>query len=297
MKIIITGGTGLLGKSLIETQNFSTEITATYIGAYTMEDRFGIKYIKLDIRDSEGYERLFREIKPDVVVHTAGVGSPDYAELHRKETWEINVGGTMNVLSLCREYQSKLVFISSNGIYDGEKAPYGEEDEPKPINYYGELKFEVEKNLKNCSIPCAIVRPILMYGWNHPFERPNIATYALSLMRQGSPVFVYDDVFVTPLYSRECGKAIWGIIEKGQYSVFNIAGAERTSIYQMIKKLAALYEFDDELVKPVKQGFFHELTKRPRDTSFKTGKMQALLGLRPLTLEEGFSRFKAESNR
>jgi len=287
----------LLGKSIIETLNSSSEILGTYIGSYTMENQPGIRYIKLDIKNYEGYERLFRDFKPDVVVHTAGVGSPDYAELYRKETWEINVGGTMNILSLCRKYHSKLVFISSNGIYDGEKAPYGEEDEPKPINYYGELKFEVEKNLWNCSIPCAIVRPILMYGWNHPFERANIASHALCLMRQGSPIFVYDDVFVTPLYSKECGKAIWTIIEKEQYGVFNIAGAERTSIYQMIKKLAALFEFDNELVKPVKQGFFRELTKRPQDTSFKTEKMQALLGLRPLTLEEGLSRFKAEPRR
>ena len=292
MKVIITGGTGLLGKSLIETSTSDVDIMATYIGGYTMEDCPGVTYRKLDIRDYAGHADLFAAFKPDVTIHTAGIGSPDYAEQHRNETWDMNVGGTRNIESLCRQYQSRLVYISSNGIYDGERAPYGEEDMPVPINYYGKLKLKTEEEMLKAGIPVAIVRPILMYGWNHPFERSNIATYALKNLERGSVVHVYDDVFITPLFSVTCAKAIWKIIEVEQFDVFNIAGAERVSIYQMIRKLADVFGLNEDLVHPVQQGFFNELVRRPTDTSFRTDKMQAILGILPLTLQEGFTEMK-----
>jgi len=293
MKILITGGSGLLGKSLIEIRNPNSKITATYVGKYTVENDDDVKYKKLDIRDYSAYKQLFQQFRPDVTIHTAGIGSPDYAEKHRKETWDINVGGTRNIYSLCEKSNSQLVYISSNGIFDGEDAPYGEEDIPEPLNYYGEVKLRAEEILMNARIPCAIVRPILMYGWNHPFERSNIATYALESMTKGSKVQAYDDVFVTPLFSINCSKAIWKIIQDEKYDVFNIGGPERVSIYEMITKLANIFGFKDNLVEPVQQGFFNELVKRPRDTSFKTDKMKAVLGMEALSLDKGFRAMKA----
>ena len=282
-----------MGKSLIEIRKQKSEIVATYVGNYTMKNCDDIEYKKLDIRDYNAYEQLFQQYKPDVTIHTAGIGSPDYAEKRRKETWDINVGGTRNIYSLCERNDSRLVYISSNGIYDGEKAPYGEEDLPEPVNYYGEVKLKAEEILMKARIPCAIVRPILMYGWNYPFERSNIATYALESMAKGLKIQVYDDVFVTPLFSISCGKVIWRIIQDERYDVFNIAGAERVSVYQMIKKLADIFEFKEDLVEPVQQGFFNELVKRPKDTSFKTDKMQAVLGMKALSLNEGLKAMKA----
>ena len=293
MKILITGGSGLLGKSLIETRKPKFKIVATYVGKYMVNNYDDIQFQKLDIRDYDAYEQLFRQFRPDVTIHTAGIGSPDYAENHRKETWDMNVESTRDIYSLCERNNSRLVYISSNGIYDGEKAPYGEEDLPEPTNYYGEVKLKAEEILMNARIPCAIVRPILMYGWNHPFERSNIATYALERMVKGLKVQVYDDVFLTPLYSIMCGKAIWRIIQDERYDIFNIAGSERVSIYGMIKKVADIFEFNKNLVEPVKQGFFNELVRRPKDTSFKTDKMQSVLGMKPLSLNEGLKAMKA----
>lgn len=292
MRLLITGGSGLLGKALIESRNKSHDIVATYVGKYTMSNSYNVRYLRLDIRDQNGQARLFQEFKPDVIIHTAGVGSPDYSEQHREETWDINVGGTRNVLSCCEKYGSKLIFISSNGIYDGEKAPYSEEDHANPINYYGELKVKAEELIMAARSQHAIVRPILMYGWNHPFERPNIATYCLSKLIEGGKVSVYDDVFLTPLFSGSCADAIWKIIEDNQCDVFNIAGSERVSIYQMIKKMADMFGLNSELIEPVQQGYFNELVKRPRDTSFMTMKMQNVLGIKPLSLREGFLAMK-----
>lgn len=292
MRVLITGGTGLLGKALIENRKDSHEITATYIGNYTMQDAGSVRYEKLDIRNREGHLRIFKAFRPDVTIHTAGIGSPDYAEQHREESWDINVGGARNILFCCEKYDSKLIFISSNGIYDGEKAPYGEDDHAAPINYYGELKLKTEAMIGDAGISFAIIRPILMYGWNHPFERPNIATYCMARMANGEKVFVYDDVFLTPLFSHSCAEAIWKVIEDERYDVFNIAGAERASICQMIRKMADIFALNGELIEPIRQGYFNELVKRPRDTSFRTAKMREVLGIEPLSLYQGFTAMR-----
>lgn len=292
MKILITGGTGLLGRALIETSDRLYGITATYLDKCPPKDTPAVKYRKLDIRDREGYDRLFREFRPSVVIHTAGVGSPDYAEKHKRESREINVGGTANIVSNCERYGAKFIYISSNGIYDGKNAPYREDDKARPINFYGRIKLEGEKVAKKAGVPHAIVRPILMYGWNNPSSRPNIVTFALSRLRNGENVYVYDDVYVNPLFAHSCAEAIWKIVKDERYDTFNIAGKERTSICGLIRKAAGVFGFDPALVMPVQQGFFNEMAKRPTDTSYHTEKMHAVLGIKPLSVTEGLKLMK-----
>lgn len=296
MKILITGGTGLLGKALIETVDSNYEIVATYLGNYDVEDTHQVKYTKLDTRDKAGYEYLFRDFKPKVVIHTASIGSPDYAEKNKELTWEVNVGGTQNILFICERFDAKFIYISSNGIYDGNKAPYGEKDEAKPINYYGQTKLEGERIVQKARIPYAMVRPILMYGWPHSFERGNIVTFALSKLEQCEVVNAYGDVYLNPLFNHSCAEAIWKIVKEEKYDVFNIAGAERVTIYKLIQEAAYVFKLNLDLIKPVQQGFFNELVKRPSDTSYKTEKMEKELGIKPLSLKEGL-RIMRETRR
>ena len=292
MKILITGGTGLLGKALIETVNSDYEIIATFLGNYDVEDNQQVKYKKMDIRDKDGYKNLFKGFKPNVIIHAASIGSPDYAEKNRNETWVINVDATQNIIENCEQFDAKFIFISSNGIYDGNNAPYCEESKAEPINYYGQTKLEGEIITKKAKITHAIVRPILMYGWNHQFERQNIITTSLSKLRKGEKLFAYEDVFSNPLFVKSCAKAIWKIIKEEKYETFNIAGRDRVSIYQFVKEAAKIFELNENLVVPVQQGFFNELVKRPKDTSYNTEKMQKVLQMEPISVSGGLFLMK-----
>ncbi len=289
MRVLITGATGLLGKALIETADSGSEIIGTYIGDYQMPSTENVKYYKTDMSDTDGLEKIFKSVKPDVVIHAASIGSPDFAEKHRDLTWKINVNGTSRAVSCCESIGAKFIYISSNGIYDGDHAPYGEDDHAAPVNFYGKTKLEGEKVSRQARIPVAIVRPILMYGWNHKFERSNIVTSSLQKMAKGDKIFAYDDVFSNPLFSASCADAIWKIIEKGLYEDFNISGSETDSIYGLLTKAADVFGFDRSLITPVKQGYFNELVKRPKDTSYKTGKMEKMLSVKPLGIIEGLS--------
>lgn len=297
MKILITGGTGLLGRALVTSADSSYEIVSTFVGDYEIPDTAQIIYKKLDIRDREGYFKLLRDFKPDVAVHAAGMSNPDYVEKNNKEAWETNVGGTQNIIKACEEFSSKFIYISSNAIYNGNSAPYREEDNADPVNYYGKVKLECEEITKESNIIWAIVRPILMYGWNYTFERPNIVTTGISRLRKKEKFFVYDDVYYTPLYYNSCAEAIWKIIEKDKFEVFNVAGQDRLSIYGLMKGVAEIFRLEQSLLIPVQQGFFRGLVKRPKDTSYNAAKMESVLGLRPLKILEGLELMKQEENK
>lgn len=292
MKVLVTGGTGLLGKALVHSCTDNAEIVATFVGEYRMRDNRQVRYLKLDIRDKNGYDDLFKGFKPDVVIHTAGIGSPDYAEINRELVTDINVNGTKNILELSEKYESKFIFISSNGIYDGNAAPYAEEETATPINYYGLVKLMGEKMTRKAKVPFAIIRPILMYGWPFSFERGNIVTLAISKLAQGETFHAYDDVYANPLFNHGCAEAIWRVINNNEFDAFNIAGADRVNIYGLLVKAAEVFGLDKDAVIPVQQGYFNELARRPRDTSFKTDKMEKVLGLKPIGLEEGLTAMK-----
>lgn len=292
MRALITGGTGLLGKALIDDCADDVEVLATFVGEYDMLDNEQVKYHKLDIRDRDGYDNLIHNFQPDTIIHTAGIGSPDYAEANRELVRDININGTKNILELCEKHDAKFVFISSNGIYDGNNAPYSEEDKAVPINYYGEIKLEGEEITRKAKIPFAIIRPILMYGWPLSVERENIVTLAISKLRKCEMVHAYDDVFANPLLSSSCASAIWGMINDDKFGIYNIAGADRVSVYQLIIKTAEVFGLDKSFVSPVQQGFFNELAPRPRDTSFSTEKIERELGFKPVSVREGLLQMK-----
>ena len=286
-----------MGKYLIENKAPDTEIIAIYVGDYEMPGREGVRYHKADIRDKKAIQDLFEKTKPDMVIHTAAVGSPDFAEKNRELTLEINVGGTKNLLSNSEIFNAAFVYISSNGIYDGENAPYSEDDPAHPVNVYGEIKLQAEVMVKNSKLKKAIVRPILMYGWNNPSERPNIVTQSIAKLKRGEDIFVYDDVYCNPLYAESCAAAIWKIISEDKYDTYNIAGADRESVFGLIKKAAQAFQLNEGLIHPVQEGYFNELVKRPQDTTFVTDKMISRLGCRPMTIIEGFTEMKkAQAN-
>ncbi|MEA3254649.1 MAG: sugar nucleotide-binding protein [Candidatus Altiarchaeota archaeon] len=123
MKILLTGAGGLLGTSILNSCGYDIYPT------------------RLDIRNREGVGKLVKEISPDVIIHTAALTNVDYCETHKKEAWDVNVRGTRNIAEASRLVNSKMVYISTDYVFDGEQGTYLEYDRPNPINYYGETKY------------------------------------------------------------------------------------------------------------------------------------------------------------
>lgn len=289
--ILITGGTGLLGKGMEETMPAGWRILSLHQRPYQVKDSRA-RHLILDIRDKRSVDRLFAKHRFDAVIHAAGIASVDYVEKHYSESLESNIVGTLNVTSACRRAGAYLVYISTNAVFDGKKAPYKETDPTAPVNKYGRLKVECERLVRETLANFAVARPILMYGWNHVVCRPNTVTWIYDKLMRGEAVDVVTDVRENPLYNKQCGRALWAMVRKQPGGIFHLAGRDTVDRFEFARKIAKVFGLDAALIRPVKSSFFPGIAPRPRDTAFVTLRMERALGVAPMSLEEGLHDMK-----
>ncbi len=290
--VIITGGTGLLGKAMEETLPLDWNIVSLHQRDYKI---IGAKarHLTLDIRDKRAVDRLFAKKRFDAVVHAAGIASVDYVEKHYAESLESNIVGTLNITSAARRTDSYLIYISTNAVFDGKKAPYSEEDPVNPVNQYGRLKVECERLVQETLKHWLIVRPILMYGWNHEATRQNPATWIYDHLRQGKAVSLVTDIRENPLYNISCGQALWAAIAKRPSGIIHLAGRDQVNRFEFALEVAETFGLDKSLIKEATSDAFPGLAARPPNTTFLTARMERELGISPTGLREGLLAMKA----
>jgi len=284
--ILITGGTGLFGKGMEETMPENCDIISIHLHPCKMNDS-NVKHLVLDIRDKSAVEQLFIKYRFDAVIHAAGIASVDYVKNNYAESLESNIVGTLNISSMCRKGGAYLIYISSNAVFDGLSAPYDETSKPNPVNEYGEIKLECERLIEKTIPDACIIRPILMYGWNHLACRTNPVTWLIEKLKTGQKVNVVDDVWENPLYNQQCGEAIWKAIEMRPGGKVHLAGADVLNRFQLALLTAEVFGLDRGLITAVKSTCFPDLAPRPPNTSFSTHKMQELLGVKPVSVRAG----------
>lgn len=254
----------------------------TYDDRTTDEDT-----ILADVRDRAALTRLFDQYAFDAVVHAAGVASVDASEQHVDESTASNLGGTRNIAELCAASGARLIYISTNAVFDGARAPYHESDPVNPVNAYGRIKVACERVAQATVDGAAIVRPILMYGWPHPMGRPNPVTWVIDALERGQTIHVVDDVYENPLHNVAAARAIWRILERTVTGVIHLAGRDTVSRYELAQRVARVFELDASRIQAVPSSFFPGLARRPPNTSLATTRMDNELGIAAPSLEEG----------
>lgn len=293
MNVFITGATDLLASSLIRSAPKNVELSASY-NVNTLVPNMNCIYYKVDITQERQILEAFKKSKPDVVIHTAALSSPDYCDKNRKQAQYINVEGTANMLKACRQYNSSFIFISSNGIFDGKNSPYAESAIPKPIDTYGKTKYQGEMLTIASGIPFIIVRLMTMYGWGNPHERRNPATWLLEVLgKDKMSVHMVTDLYNNFLFAESGALAIWkAIILKKYGETFHIAGKDCMSRYDFSMEIADIFDFDKDMLYKATSDFFKDHVVRPKNTCFTTKKMEKFLGIKPMGVREGLFQMK-----
>ncbi len=294
-KIFITGGTGLLGNYLLKDAPRAYEVSCTYFPEQkkdSIKHKCSKYYVDISIEDL--VSAAIENIKPDYIIHTASIADVDFIEKNKHEANRINTGGMNNIIKACKKSGAKLIYISTNAIFDGNNPPYREEDEPSPINYYGQLKVAEEELLKLSGLSFSIVRPILMYGWNLDVERQNPVTWLIDLLKENKAVKMVDDIFCNPLYAWDCADVIWKIIESEKEGIFHVGGEDEISRYDFACIVAEVFGLNKGLITPVKNSFFKSIAPRPVNTTYCTDKIKKELNIFPLGVRAGLKRMKDE---
>jgi len=221
-QILITGGTGYLGRWVADLARADWDVTATFTSK--PGDLADVVWQQLDVRDTAAVAALIGELGPQVIVHTAALNpgqGNDY------ET--VNVTGTANVAQAAAAAGSWLIHISTDMVFDGQRGSYSEEDKPNPLTEYGRSKYFAEEAVVASGVGAAIVRTSLIYGWRPTIARA--AQWMLDALDRGEIVRLWSDEMRCPTWVESLAAAIVELAGLDHSGPIHIAGSQATSRY------------------------------------------------------------------
>jgi dTDP-4-dehydrorhamnose reductase len=276
MKILVTGGSGLVGNKLVkELFTRGHDVIAIY-NSRKPSDPYNIKWIQLDITLRYKLEDLIYKERPNVIVHAAALTDVDVCEVEKGKAWQVNVEATRSIAKAAKTINAFLIYISTDYVFNGEKGKYKEEDIPSPINHYGITKLIGEEIVKSSEILYSIVRISAPFGMGG--NKKGFALYAAEKLMKGEEIKALIDQYVSPTYNVFLARCIASVVEKKIPGVLHIAG-ERMNRYEFAIKIAEYLGVSKSLVKPAKMTEMQNwIAKRPRDSSLDTSKAKNILG-------------------
>jgi dTDP-4-dehydrorhamnose reductase len=288
-KLLVTGASGFLGWNLCQLAKQDWDVYGTYF-SHSVEIP-GIKLLKVDLTDFEEVKRIFRDVNPAAVIHTAAQSSPNLCQNQPHESRLINVTASCNIAGLCADYSIPCVFTSTDLVFDGLNAPYQETDPVCPVSYYGEQKVMAEAGMLERYPMTAVCRMPLMFGRATPpatsFMQPFIQT-----LREGKELSLFIDEFRTPASGKTASQGLLLALEKVNGCI-HLGGKERISRYDFGRLLVEVLQLPENGLKACRQQDVKMAAPRPPDVSLDSSKAFAL-GYAPLSLREELEALRGQ---
>lgn len=292
MKILITGGSGLLGQYLNLELSRRYDILTLYNANPGNCTLFNSQ--RIDLCQLNQLEDIFKSFKPDLVVHTASISKTDLADqLPREYVIRVNVEVTHRLAVLCSRYGSRLFYTSTDLVYDGTTGSMLNETSPvKPVSFYAETKLQAEKKIEETFEKYIILRTALLYGFglNHSGSHFS-AVY--SNLKEGRPVRLFYDQYRTPLSLMNAAQIIAELAETDiKTEIINFGGKERVSRFDLGMILCSEAGFDNELIIGISMDDAVNIPRVP-DVSMDTKKLRSL-GIKQHTVRESIRKILSE---
>ena len=308
MKVLVTGVAGQLGHDVMNElakrgyEGIGSDIKDTYSGIPDGTAVVTMPYVPMDITDKASVEKVLKEVNPDVVVHCAAWTAVDLAEDEdKKETVQkVNADGTRNIALVCKELGCKMVYISTDYVFDGQGTQPWEPDckDYKPLNVYGETKLAGELAVSESLEKYFIVRIAWVFGKNGK----NFIKTMLNLGKTHDQLRVVSDQIGTPTYTLDLAVLLVDMIETEKYGYYHATNeGGYISWYDFTKEIfrqaieAGHKEYEKVTVTPVTtEEYGVSKAKRPFNSRLDKSKLTANgFNLLP-TWQDAVKRYLAE---
>lgn len=250
MKVFITGGSGILGQYLnIELSKHFDILTQFNTNPGNCEE---YNSVRLNILDLAKLESVINDYAPDIIIHAAAMANTVSIEpFTPKYIYDLNVGVTAFLAAKCREKGIKLIYISTDQVYAGDRGSYLKESAKlMPMSIYGETKLIGEYKVLNTFDNYIIVRLALLFGLGLNHSRMHFDVM-LDNFRNGRKVKLFTDQYRTPLSVIEAARIIRELCSINlQKEILNVGGVERVSRYELGKMVCELTGSDKSLIEP-----------------------------------------------
>lgn len=286
-KILGTGLNGLVGSRIVE---LLSEYEFENISRQTGVDITNYNQINNAIGSSEA----------KIVVHFAAYTDVKRAESEKdmkekSEAWRVNVIGTENIAESCYKNKKKLIYISTDLVFDGENIPkggYREEDKENPLSWYAKTKYEGEKRVKNNLNEWIIIR--IAYPYRSNFTKIDFVRLFIQKLTNKETLTVLTDRIITPTFIDDIAIAVNKLIEQNLKGIFHVVGSDSLSIYDCAKTIVEVFGLDNSLIKSTTRAeFLPGRAPEPFDSSLNNGKIRSL-GVKMSGFKEGLRKIKRQ---
>ncbi len=239
--------------------------------------RRGQGFLYLDLAAPETIGPVFEKARPDLVLLCGAMTAVDECERNPARAELVNAAGAAAVARASAAAGAKLVYFSTEYVFDGEAGPYGEDDAPNPVSAYGRSKLAGERAC--LAVPGALsVRTTVVYS--HDPDSSNFVMQLVSNHKAGARMRVPTDQYSSPTYAPELAAAVLDLADKGASGVFNVAGPDLLSRHEFALKACAAFGFDPGFLDPKPTSELGQAAPRPLRAGLKTDKLYAALGRR-----------------
>ena len=279
MKVLVTGVKGQLGYDVVN------ELTKRG------HEAVGVDIEEMDITDASSVDQTIKNAAPDAVIHCAAYTAVDAAEDNEEVCRKVNVTGTENIAKVCSELDIKMIYISTDYVFDGQGEKAWEPDDPNkaPLNVYGQSKYDGELAVQKYLEKYYIVRIAWVFGVNGK----NFIKTMLRVGKENGAAKVVDDQIGSPTYTFDLAVLLVDMVETDKYGVYHATNEGLCSWYEFaceIFKQAGL-EVD---VTPVKSGEFPVKAARPNNSRMSKEKLTQNGFCRLPSWQDALSRYLKE---
>ncbi len=281
MRILVTGAAGLLGDALRRVLESQHDVTWT--------DRE-----ELDVRELASVRACVQTVRPEAILHLAAITQVDACEGMPAVAFEVNALGTRYVALAAREAQARLLFVSTDYVFDGlQTRPYGEYDTPHPLNIYGWSKLHGERAVEALVERHFIVRTSGLFGAG----RPCFPEAILRAAQTESRLHVVNDQVCRPTYADHLADAIAAILTTEDYGRFHVASAGETSWFDFARAIMDAAGLRRPRIEAVSSAQLGRPAPRPARSVLDTRAYELTLGRALPHWREGLTEFLAQRGR
>lgn len=259
MKILITGASGLLGKKVFSKARHKYDVVGT-----CFRNRAFDVLLRFDLSDLKEIGAFLDLHKPDLIIHTAALTNVDLAEQRAPLAKIINADATLEIAHWCERNDARLIYVSSDYVFDGERGPYDEFDTPYPIQIYGFTKLLGEAVLREHSTG-AVVRIGILHGFNDLSDKPTVTSKVVHALKLGQMLTLDHERVKYPTLIDDVAEGLLQIAEHEMCGIFHFAGSEGVTRYEWALRVADVFELDGSLLVADLEKRRDVLPRRPRD--------------------------------
>jgi len=292
-KILIFGGTGLLGINFLDFFNKDFEITVNYNSKKFFHPN--LKYIKINLNKHDDILKSINKIKPDIIVNACAKTNIDWCSANPKTSYAINVNLAEKLADICDNNGIYFVQISSDHLFSGKVKFKSEKHKKDPLNEYAKQKSKAEDLVLKKNKNALIIRTNF-FGYSQD-KKNNFITESISLLENNKLVYAFKDYYFTPIYITNLLEILKKLISKKATGIINIVGNERVSKYDFLLKVSNIFNLDSTKIKPTLISKSKLTAKRHVELSLSNKLLKKKYNIRVSNLNDQIKKFYKEKKK